>query len=807
MADNGTGKELRLDYIRPAEAWEEALPLGNGHFGGMVFGGVEEEVIQLNEDTLWSGFPRDTANYEALRHLEPARKLAAEGEYRQAEALIESAMLGRRTESYQPLGDLKITLNTGGEEVRSYSRWLDLDTAMASSEFTLGGAVIKREVFISRPDNLLALRMTSEQGQGLLPDITAELSSPHPYSTEESDSGIQLIMKGRAPSHVADNYNGDHPRAVLYEKNRGISFAACLTARVEGGSMTAENGRLTIEGAGSVIFLLAAATDFAGYDVMPGTGGIVPSALCLNQLAEAPDEYGVLRERHIADHQSLFRRVQLELGKDCGIGASSITAGDSDPAAGEWLELPLNLRLERYQGGSDDLQLESLLFHYGRYLMIAGSRPGTQAMNLQGIWNPHIQPPWNSNYTININTEMNYWPAELCGLGECHEPLLDLITELSISGSRTAAVHYGCRGWTVHHNSDLWRMSSPSDGRAMWAFWPMGGVWLSRHLWERYAFRPDEEYLRDKAYPLLKGAALFCLDWLVEQPDGSLATGLSTSPENVFMTADGEPCSVSAGSAMDMSLIHELFSHCIRAAAILGMDHDFREELAGSRERLYRPGIAPDGRIREWSEDFTEQEPGHRHVSHLFDVYPGSTVSPAATPELAEAASLSLAARLEAGSGHTGWSAAWLLNLYARLTDAASAYNCIRRIISASSLPNLFGNHPPFQIDGNFGFTAGVAELLLQSQQGSLRLLPSLPEKWSHGVVKGLAGRGGFIVDMEWAEGKLVKACLTSTHGRPCIINYARPLQIEGPDGSLQEAGKEFSTRIGNTYLITPQAV
>lgn len=465
---------------------------------------------------------------------------------------------------------------------------------------------------------------------------------------------------------------------------------------------------------------------------------------------------------------------------------------------------PTDERLAQYREGQTDPELEALLFQYGRYLMIAGSRPGTQALNLQGIWNPYIQPPWNSNYTTNINTEMNYWPAELCGLGECHEPLIDFITELSVAGSRTANIHYGARGWTVHHNTDLWRMTSPSDGKAMWAFWPMGGVWLSRHLWERYAFRPDEDYLRT-AYPILKGAALFCLDWLVELPDGRWTTGLSTSPENVFLTADGTPCSVSAGSAMDLSLIGELFKHCIQAADILNTDVELRQELMQKQKQLARQGIAPDGTVREWNEDFAEQEPGHRHVSHLYDLYPGNVISPFSTPELAEAAALTLKKRIEHGGGHTGWSAAWLLNLYARLKDGESAVSCLRRILQDSSLPNLFGNHPPFQIDGNFGTTAGIAEMLLQSHQEGLELLPALPEEWSEGSVKGLVARGGFVTTIEWSGGCLTRAEVTSTHGRSCRIVQHQSLLIQKPDGSqIEGAGLEFETVIGETYFITP---
>lgn len=787
----GKGSEknrLALWYSQPAEVWEEALPVGNGRLGGMIYGGIQEELIQLNEDTLWSGFPRDTANYEALRHLEPARRLVAEGKYVEAEALIESKMLGRRTESYQPLGDLRITLETSSSG-QNYRRELDLNHGIASVFYTLEGIEMVREVFSSRPDGLLAvnIRAVGEKGEALLPDLSAEITSPHPYTVSVIDEAV-LLMTGRAPSHVADNYMGDHPRAVLYEEGRGISFATGLEARIEGGTLAVKEGRLTITGAYSVTLLVTAATDFAGYNQMPGTGGVLPSALCLDQLKAAPADYTELRKRHVSDHQSLFGRVELTLTPESDL-------------PGE----PTDVRLEAYRSGNVDQALEVLLFQYGRYLMIAGSRPGTQALNLQGIWNPYIQPPWNSNYTTNINAEMNYWPAEVCGLGECHEPLIDLISELSVTGSRTAAIHYNARGWTVHHNTDLWRMSSPSDGKAMWAFWPMGGVWLSRHLWERYAFRPDQEFLRSTAYPLLKGAALFCLDWLVERPDGRWTTGLSTSPENVFLTDEGIPCSVSAGSAMDLSLVNEVFEHCIQAAKLLNTDTELCQELMQKQKLLAHPGIAPDGRVREWNEDFAEQESGHRHVSHLYDLYPGNVISPSSTPELAEAASLSLKKRLESGGGHTGWSAAWLINLYARLKDGASAYSCLRRILQDSSLPNLFGNHPPFQIDGNFGTTAGVAEMLLQSHQEGLELLPVLPKGWSEGRVSGLVARGGFITTMEWSEGSLTKAEITSTHGQPCRIIYPKPLMIHRSDGSqIEDTGVAFETVIGETYSIIP---
>ncbi|HWO54884.1 MAG TPA: glycoside hydrolase family 95 protein [Paenibacillus cookii] len=783
--------EKELWYGRPAREWTEALPVGNGRLGGMVFGGDREERIQLNEDTLWSGFPRDTLNYEALRHLNPAKALAAEGRYKEAEALIEGGMIGRRSESYQPLGDLHIAIRAEGE-IRNYRRALHLEEAVAEVSYEADGVNIFREVLASHADDVIAVRIHAENadgsGEALLPDMEVRLSSPHPFRIEGDG---ELVLTGRGPSHVAENYRGDHPNPVLYEEGMGIGFAVVLTANTRGGEAKTEHGRLVIRRANSVLLLLTAATDFAGYDAMPGRDGGSPVEKCSRILRDAPKAYETVRQRHVQDYRALFDRCDLHIGAEA-------------PGTKESANLPADERLTAYQSGASDPQLESLLFHYGRYLMIAGSRPGTQALNLQGIWNPHLQPPWNSNYTTNINTEMNYWPAETCSLGECHEPLFDLIRELSVSGGRTAAVHYGCRGWTAHHNTDLWRMSTPSAGSAKWAFWPMAGAWLSRHLWERYAFRPDPEFLRETAYPILKGAALFCLDWLVQLPDGTWTTPLSTSPENEFRTADGTPCSVAPGSAMDMALIDELFGHCIQASTILDADPEFRGELAARRERLAHPGIAPDGRLREWSGDFAEHEPGHRHVSHLYGLYPGSAIHPRKSPELAEAASLTLEARLAAGSGHTGWSAAWMINLFARLGDGERAYRSIRRVLSDSTLPNLFGNHPPFQIDGNFGYTAGVAEMLLQSHAEGLELLPALPEAWSRGKVRGLAARGGFTVDMEWAEGRLTRARITSTHGRACRILNGDAFVVRRQDGTSVSAAEGFATQPGETYTITP---
>lgn len=458
----------------------------------------------------------------------------------------------------------------------------------------------------------------------------------------------------------------------------------------------------------------------------------------------------------------------------------------------------------KYKAGQEDPALEALLFQYGRYLLMGSSRTGTQAANLQGIWNHHLTPPWNSNYTTNINTQMNYWLAEVGNLSELHEPLIDMIREVSETGARTAAVHYGARGWVAHHNVDLWRSSSPSGGDASWAFWPMGGVWLCRHLWEHYSFNPDAAYLAETAYPLMKGAALFCLDWLVEGPDGLLVTNPSTSPENRFMTKDGQPCSVSMGSAMDMSLIRELFEHCLHAVRILGVDSEFQQQLEEALSRLSPLKISNDGRLQEWNEDFAESEPGHRHVSHLYGLYPGEFINGRDTPELLEASRLSLQKRITSGGGHTGWSCAWLINLYARLKDGEAAYGFVRTLLSRSAYPNLFDAHPPFQIDGNFGAAAGIAEMLLQSHLGEISLLPALPDAWKNGSVKGLKARGGYELDIEWQNHKLVSAVIAASRDGICRLNYQQQeLKVQRSDGTLLPAGNALEMKAGEVYLVT----